>query len=331
MKNEHKAPRTVSRIIAVEEHFATKAFLEGPGHWLRKREDADQLIDRLCDLGEIRLNDMDAAGIDIQVLSLNAPGVEQLQPDKAVEMARESNEILAEAVKRYPLRFAGFASLATPSPEKAADELERMVQDYGFKGGVINGHSQGRYMDDEFFWPVLEKAESLNVPLQIHPSRPPQALIDTSYTGNFSTEIARRLSLFAWGWHIETAIHILRLILSGVFDRFPNLQIIVGHLGEGLSFMLPRIDQKLPKEATRLKKSIKDYFNSNLYFAVSGFNYLPPFLNLLHEVGTERILFSVDYPHGSISQACDFLERIPVSPVDREKIAHGNGELLLGL
>ncbi|MDX2481025.1 MAG: amidohydrolase family protein [Desulfuromusa sp.] len=328
MRNGLKETKSI-RTITLEEHYATPAFIEGPGRMHRGRT-SDQL-DQLYNLGDSRIAEMDEAGIDVQVLSLIAPGVDQIEGTGSIEMAREINDMLADAVRRHPNRFAGFANLATSAPDTAADELERMVLEHGFKGGLINGHTRGRYMDDEFFWPILERAEALKVPLHIHPARPPQQVVEASYTGNFSAEVTRLLATAAWGWHIETATHVLRLILSGAFDRYPNLQIIIGHLGESLPFMLPRIDSRLPKEITKLHRSTGDYLRENIHYTFSGFNFIPSFLNLLLEVGVDRIMFSVDYPLRSMTQAITFLEQLPVSPADREKIAHGNAEVLLGI
>ncbi len=331
MNSASKESGTTIRTITLEEHYATPAFIEGPGGHLKERAQAAQLIDQLCDLDDRRIADMDAAGIDVQVLSLNSPGVEQLDAAEAVELARDTNDLLADAVRRHPRRFAGFANLPTPSPDTAADELERVVLKHGFKGAVINGHTRGRYLDDEFFWPILERAEALQVPIYLHPTRPPQAVVEASYAGNYSAEVTAQLAAPAWGWHIETAIHVLRLILSGALDRYPRLQLVIGHLGEALPFMLPRIDRSLPMEVTKLHRPIGAYLRENLHYTVSGFNFIPTFLDLLLEVGVNRIMFSADYPFGSMSQARTFLEQLPVSPADKERIAHGNAELLLRL
>jgi predicted TIM-barrel fold metal-dependent hydrolase len=331
MNSKSKASRTTTRTITLEEHFATPAFLEGPGRLIKGRAQAAQLIDQLCDLGDRRIADMDAAGIDLQVLSLTSPGVDQLDATEAVKLARDTNDLLADAVGRYPSRFAGFATLPTAAPDTAADELERMVREHGFKGAMINGHTRGRYLDDEFFWPILERAEGLQVPLYLHPTPPPQTVIEASYAGNYAAEVTGLLATSAWGWHIETAIHILRLILSGAFDRYPRLQLVIGHLGEALPFMLPRIDRRLPMEVTKLHRPIGAYLRENLYYTVSGFNFIPTFLDLLLEVGINRIMFSADYPFGSMSQARSFLNQLPVSPADKERIAHENAEILLRL
>jgi predicted TIM-barrel fold metal-dependent hydrolase len=274
---------------------------------------------------------MDAAGIDVQILSLNSPGVEQLDPTESIKLARDTNDFLADAVRRHPTRFIGFAALPTTVPDTAADELERRVREHGFKGALINGHTRGRYLDDEFFWPILERAESLRVPIYLHPTPPPQPVIEASYTGNYAVEVTNRLAAAGWGWHIETAIHILRLILSGAFDRYPRLQFIIGHLGETLPFMLPRINRNLPMQLTKLQRPMGAYLRENLFYTVSGFNFMPTFLDLLLEVGVNRIMFSADYPYGSMSEACTFLDKLPVSPADKERIAHENVELLLRL
>jgi hypothetical protein len=274
---------------------------------------------------------MDAAGIDMQVLSLNAPGVEQLEAAAAVVLARQANDTLGEAVKRHPDRFAGFATLPTAAPEIAAGELERTVREYGFKGAAINGHTRGRYLDDPFFWPILERAEALQAPIYLHPTPPPQAVIQASYTGNFAPGVTAQLSASGWGWHIETAVHVLRIILGGVFDRYPHLQLVIGHMGEALPFMLPRLDHNLPTQLTKLERPIGAYLRENLYYTFSGFNYLPNFLDLLFQVGVDRIMFSADYPYASMLAARTFLEQLPLSPADKNRIAHGNAEQLLRL
>jgi predicted TIM-barrel fold metal-dependent hydrolase len=331
MNNALKVSRTTIRTIILEEHFATPAFLKDLGARMKERLQQAQVVDQLCDLGERRISDMDAAGIDVQVLSLTAPGVDQLDATEAVKIARNTNDILADAVRRHPSRFAGFATLPTASPETAAEELDRMVREHSFKGAVINGHIRGRYLDDEFFWPILERAEALQVPLYLHPTTPPQPVIDASYVGNYTVEVTERLSAAAWGWHIETATHTLRLILSGAFDRYPRLQIVIGHLGEALPFMLPRIDRNLPMAITKLHRPMGAYLRENVHYTISGFNFTPTFLDLFLEVGPSRIMFSADYPYGSMLQAHKFLDELPVSPADKERIAHGNAELLLRL
>jgi hypothetical protein len=287
--------------------------------------------DQLLDLGERRISDMDAAGVEVQVLSLTR-GLEGVEDQtEAVVLARDSNDVLAEALRRYPSRFAGFAALPVWVPERAADELERTVKEFGFKGAMIYGHSRGRYLDDKFFWPILARAEELNVPIYLHPIPPPEPVIRASYVGNYSRAVAEVLSAWGWGWHIETALHVLRLILSGAFDVYPRLQLLIGHLGEALPFMMPRIEHAFPVQVTKLDRSVGDYLRENVHYSFSGWNYIPAFLNLLLQVGVDRILFSADYPYQSMVDAINFLQQLPVSPQDKEKIAHGNAERLLHL
>ena len=335
----HDEDDTRLRTIALEEHYATTAFMRGPGRQLEESAESveadlpasarsEELIDKLRDIEDGRIADMDAADIDVQVLSLTAPGVEQLDASEARELAHDANNRLADAVRRHPDRFMGFAALPTPTPDAAADELERTVDEYGFDGAVINGHTKGLYLDDEFFWPILDRAEELRVPLYLHPTPPTNTVTDALYTGNFAPPVANMLATASWGWHIDTALHVVRLVLSGAFDRYPDLQLVVGHLGESLPFMLPRLESTLPREATGLDRPIGAYFRDNLYYTISGFNYLPPFHDLFSQVGADRILFSTDYPYASMEEARAFLDRLPVSPADREKIAHENAERL---
>jgi hypothetical protein len=323
------------RTITLEEHFVSPGFLAGPGkHFteqLRNRGPRGvRIYEQLQEIGDKRIAEMDAAGIDMQVLSLNAPGVEQAEAAEQLSIAVESNDFLAEAVKKNPRRFAAFAALATAAPEKAAEELDRRVRQQGFKGTLINGHTRGRYLDDKFFSPILERAEALDVPIYLHPTIPPKAVVEASFAG-FSPPVTAVLAGPGWGWHIETGVHLIRMILGGVFDRYPRLQVVIGHLGEGIPFMLPRLNRNLPKELTKLDRPFGAYLRENVHYTFGGFNFAATFLNLLLEVGVERIMFSVDHPYGSMAEARAFLQHLPVGEADRERIAHGNAEKLLGL
>lgn len=323
------------RIIAVEEHFVTPAFVAGPGkvstERLRtSRQGGGAIIEKLSEVGDKRVAEMDAAGIDMQVLSLNSPGVEQSDPDDAVAIARDANDFLSDAIKRHPTRFAGFASVPIQSPDKAAQELERCIRTLGFKGANINGHTRGRYLDDIHFTPVLECAEALGMPIYLHPTAPTETVVEALY-GGFSPAVSGVLATSGWGWHIETAVHVLRLILSGVFDRHPKLQVVIGHLGEGIPFMLPRLNKNLPVQMTKLERPVADYLRQNVHYTFGGFNFGPTFLNLLLEVGVDRIIFSIDYPYCSMEESRSFLQHLPVSETDRGRIAHGNAERLFGL
>lgn len=322
------------RTITLEEHFATPGFLEGPGRDLKEQarqvgSRAERVMRELCDLGDGRIAQMDAAGIDMQVLSLTAPGLEQLEATEAAALVRETNDALAEAVARYPRRLSGFATLPIAMPDQAVKELERRYKDQSFVGAVINGHQRGRYLDDPFFWSILEAAEALGAPIYLHPTRPPKPVIEASF-GRFAPMVTEMLAGPGFGWHIETAVHVLRMVLGGVFDRFPRLQVVIGHMGEGLPFFMQRVDA-MPVELTKLKRPVSAYLRDNLHYTFAGFNFLPTFLNLLHEVGVSRIMFSADHPYASMSKARAFLDEIPVSTTDRARIAHGNAEALFRL
>jgi uncharacterized protein len=233
-------------------------------------------------------------------------------------------------VARYPGRLAGFATVPVSAPDAAANELERAVSELGFPGAVINGHSQGRYLDDPFFAPVLERAASLNVPIYLHPTIPPAGVIESSYAG-FSADVTFALATVGWGWHINTATHVLRLILGGVFDRHPELQVIIGHMGEGTSFMLPRFDATLKPELTGLRHPVSTYLRRNLNYTFANFNDEATYANLVAQVGVGRVAFSTDYPFGSMRGCRDFLDQLPLGDDDRAAISYRNAERLLGV
>jgi predicted TIM-barrel fold metal-dependent hydrolase len=324
------------KTITLEEHFATPGFLNGPGRDLKEQAEkynnarAITLMPQLCDLGDHRIAEMDRAGIDMQIVSLTAPGVEQLEPSEAIALATETNDFVADAIKKHPSRFGGFATLPTAVPDKAAQELERRVKGQKFAGAIINGHNRGRYLDDKFFWPILECAEKIRAPIYLHPTRPPKPVIDASF-GGFSPLVSEIFAGPGWGWHIETAVHVLRMILGGVFDRFPGLQIVIGHMGEGLPGMFQRVDVMV-QAVTKLKHPVTAYLRENLHYTFSGFFFPATFLSLLLELGgIDRIMFSIDYPYQSMPEGRAFLEQLPVSAADKQRIAHGNAEQLFNL
>jgi uncharacterized protein len=323
------------RTITLEEHFGSPGWFAGPGQSFTERlrqggPSGAKTLQRLQDVGEARIAEMDAAGIDVQVLSLNSPGIEQADVAEQIAIARESNDFLADVVKNNPKRFAGFAALPVAAPEQAADELDRRVRQQGFKGTLINGHSRGRYLDDKFFWPILERAEALNVPIYLHPTVPAKPVADVLY-GGFSPAVSAMFASAGWGWHIETSVHLIRMILGGVFDRYPKLQVVIGHLGEGIPFMLPRLNRNLPVGMTKLDRPLGAYLRENVHYTFAGFNFPATFLDLLLEVGVDRIMFSTDYPYVPMVEARLFLDQIPVSAADRERIAHGNAERLFNI
>ena len=282
---------------------------------------------RLDDLAEARLQHMDESGVDVQVLSLTTPGVQNLEPAEAVALAEHANDLVARTVRARPDRFEGFATLPTPEPPAAARELERAVSDLGLKGAMICGRTRERNLDHPDFRPIYEAAARLRVPLYIHPQLPQPTVREAYYSG-FDEQLDLTFALGGVGWHLETGIQLLRLILSGTFDRLPELQVIVGHWGEAVLFYLERIDT-LSKPA-HLQCSVLDCFRRNVSVTPSGI-FSPRYLSWAMEVlGVERILFSTDYPFQFApgGGARRFLEDAALSQADRKQIAHGNWERL---
>lgn len=283
---------------------------------------------QLLDLDEIRLASMDEAGIDIQVLSHTAPSFQKFTGSDAVPMARRVNDRLAAAIKRHPTRFAGFAALPTSEPEAAADELARCVQELGFKGGMLHGLAHGEFVDRPRYWPIFARAEALDVPIYLHPSVPHPGVIEAYYQ-DYAKDFPILLRA-AWGYTIEAATQGVRMVLSGVFDKHPNLKIILGHLGEGLPFLSWRIDSALARPGQK-EVRFRDTFQRNFYVTTSGFFSDIALLCTLQELGVDRILFSVDYPFESNAPGPKWLERVPLSDEDKVKIASGNARRLLRL
>jgi hypothetical protein len=253
-----------------------------------------------------------------------------LPPDAGPAFARRYNDELAAVVRKHPDRFSAFAHLPLTAPEAAADELERTVRQHGFCGALINGLTGEKFLDDPMFDPVLERAEALGVPLYIHPGIPPESVRRAYYDG-FDPAVSYTFANAGWGWHAETAVHILRLVLSGALDRHPKLQLIIGHMGEGLPAMLARCDGTFGRTVKHLQRTVSETILDQVAITISGFFTFPPFIGALLTFGAERILFSVDYPFASNRVARDFLDTLPVNRSDKENIAHGNAERLLKL
>jgi predicted TIM-barrel fold metal-dependent hydrolase len=287
--------------------------------------------DQLRDVGAGRLDDMDAAGITLQVLSVAQAGADLLPGEEGGNLARDINDRLALTVAEHPDRYAAFAHLPTSAPELAADELERCVEEHGFLGGMVNGTTGGLFLDDPKFESLLARFERLGAPLYIHPAPPPPAVREIYYDrlpGNSSL----LLSIAGWGWHSETAIHVLRLVLSGALDRHPKLKLIIGHMGEGLPAMFARCDQVFADEARdRLTRTVSQTMTDQVWVTTSGFFSLPPLTALLMTFGADRVLFSVDYPFSPNAKGTDFLRSLPIPEADKIKLAHGNADRLLGL
>ena len=308
--------------------------LDGLGVWGMLKEvvgaPGSMGVLRAMELGEGRIAAMDEAGIDIQVLQLTSPGVQVYDTRQAMDLAQSTNERLAEAVRAHPDRLAGLATIAPQDPRAAAEELERAVKTLGLKGGLINSHTKGEYLDEPKFSVIFEKAQELDVPIYIHPRVPAQDMVKP-FQKYFGLEAA------AFGFPMDASLHALRLILSGVFDDYPKLKIVLGHMGEGLPFWLPRIDKKMaffgsiqpPKR--KLEKAPSQYFLENFHITTSGMNYEAP-LKLAHEVmGPDRVMFAVDYPFEENEEAVRVMDGAPISDEDKAKIYQTNAERVFKL
>lgn len=336
--------------ISVEEHFFTEDFVaylksrkEFPRLEVFKDEKGNKVeklefftmapgaIDALLEVGEGRVKYMDEVGIDMQVLSLMNPGVEIFDAATGIALAKKANDDLAKIIQKYPKRFTGLAALPAQDPAAAAKELERSVKDLGLKGAKINSHINGEFLDNQKYWPILAMAEKLRVPIYLHPRVPPDSMIKAFI--DYPTLVG---SMF--GFACETGLHAMRLICSGVFDKYPGLIIILGHLGEALPHWMWRLDSRYRREgfasdpvASKLKKRPSQYIKDNFMVTTSGMFWEPPFLSTYLALGAERIMFAVDHPLESSKEAVAFMDALSICDIDKEKIYHGNIERLLGL
>jgi uncharacterized protein len=322
------------KIIGLEEHLITADVIDASSAvdplWqdlALKRSSEGETARRLADLGADRLAAMDETGLDVSVLSLTAPGVQNLEPAEAVALQTATNDRIAEAVRAHPDRLQGFATLATPSPPDAAAELQRAVTRLGFNGAMLFGRTRDRNLDDPEFWPIFEAAEALRAPLYLHPQTPVPGVRAAYYNG-LGDALDSAFATFGIGWHYETGMQLTRMILRGVFDRFPDLQVIVGHWGEVVLFYLERLERLAA--AARLERPLADYFRSNVFITPSGM-YTGRYLRWAVEVvGVERIMFSTDYPFvpGGDGAARRFLADADLDEQGRELVASGNWERL---
>jgi predicted TIM-barrel fold metal-dependent hydrolase len=313
------------RIIAIEEHFVSPMMArEFSGH--HKLSSFMHSTRRLEDLGIARIREMDEAGIDVQVISHLQPGPQVFEPDLSVALARQANNILHDGIQVHPERFAGFAALPTPNPEAAADELERTVSEFAFKGAMITGLSNGSFLDDRKFWPIFERAAKLDVPIYLHPAIPSETVVKTYYDGYRNDEYPILMGA-VWGFTVETATHALRLILSGVFQEYPQLKIILGHLGETLPFLLWRLEWTY-NNLTK-KSGIAECFRRHFYVTTSGNFSQPALLCTMMELGGNRILFAVDWPFNSNVEGVAFIRAASLKPEEKSRIFAGNAAGLL--
>jgi 5-carboxyvanillate decarboxylase len=296
-----------------------------------KTERTRFVFDRLQDLGERRLADMDAAGIDRQVISLTAPGTQILGRDAGVAIATLANDRLAEACQRYPGRFSGLTAIAPQDPAAAAKEIERGHHDLGFKGVIINAHTHGEYLDDQKFWPIFEAAEALDTPIYLHPSTPPKDMIGPLLAAGLDGAI--------YGFAVDTGMHVLRIITSGVFDQFPGLRLVVGHLGEALPFWLYRLDymhaatvRAQRYEAMKpIKRQPSEYLRENVWVTTSGVAWAPAIMFCRDVLGPDRVLYAMDYPYQYVPDEVTAHENLPITPEEKAGLFQGNAERVFRL
>jgi 2,3-dihydroxybenzoate decarboxylase len=307
------------RKIALEEHFLSPGFED---YWLPTMGNVDQkavsaLVARLKDFGEARLTGMDSAGIARSVLSVSGPGV-QAERDNAtaVRRAAEANDFLAGEIAKRPDRYSGFAHLPMQDAHAAADELERCMRELKFCGAMINGHTNGQYLDHASLFPFWERAEALGATIYIHPTDP--------ISPAPSLEGVEGLRRATWEWGFETGSHALRLVFSGLFDRFPRAKVALGHLGETLPYLLWRFDSRAKLYGVKLGKKPSDYIKQNLVVTNSGMNAAEPLNCALAALGTERVMFAADYPFEQATEGGEFLDAVELPEATREAVAFGN-------
>ena len=322
------------KIIGLEEHVVVPELLAAwssiPGfqQTTEKGFGDARIAQRLRNVSDRRISDMDDQGIDVQVLSLTTPGVHNLSPADSVVVAREANEALAEIVAKNTQRFQAFAAIPTPAPESAADELERAIVKLGFRGAMLNGRTGNKSADAPQFDSLYEAAERLDSPLYLHPQVPTRAICEGYYSG-FSSQVDSVFASFGLGWYYETGVQLLRMIFSGVFDRHPRLQVIVGHWGKVVLFLLEHT-AKMESTGLHLERPLADYFRENVWITGSGLLSERYLRWTVEVVGVERIMYSTDYPFMDTSggKARSFLEHLPLTEIEKASIAAGNWERL---
>ena len=302
------------------------------GYYLTNPSERTQAVAaRLEDLGARRLADMDATGIAVQILSLTSPGVQIFEADTAAGLARDVNDELAAAIASHPTRYAGLAAIAPQNPSAAAKELERAVSGLKLKGAIVNSHTQGEYLDDPKFWDIFAAAEALDVPVYLHPNTPPNAMIEPF--------MERGLDGAVFGFAVETGLHALRLVVSGVFDRFPDLKIVLGHLGEGLPYWLFRIDfmhgasVRANRYASqpKLERKASEYLRENFYYTTSGMAWTPPIRYVQSVMGVERLMYAMDYPYQFVPEEVNVTDELPIPYEELKAFYQTNAERVFKL
>ena len=302
------------------------------GYYLNNPSERTRAVaERLEDLGERRLADMDATGIAMQVLSLTSPGVQIFDAPTAVSLARAANDELAAAIAAHPTRYAGLAAISPQNPAAAAKELERGVRELGLKGAIVNSHTHGEYLDDAKFWDILAAAEALDVPIYIHPNTPPNSMIRPF--------LERGLDGAVFGFAVETSLHALRIVVSGAFDRFPRLRIVLGHLGEGLPYWLFRIDfmhgasVRSGRYASqpKLQRKASEYLRENFYYTTSGMAWTPPIRYVQDVMGMDRVMYAMDYPYQFVPDEVRVTDDLPIPTEHHRQFYETNAERVFKL
>lgn len=296
-----------------------------------KTERSKFVFDRLQDLGDLRLADMDTAGVDRQVISLTAPGTQILQAADGVAIATLANDRLADACRRHPGRFSGLTAIAPHDPGAAVKEIERGHRELGFKGVIINAHTHGEYLDNQKFWPVFEAAEALGTPIYLHPSTPPRNMISPLLEAGLDGAI--------YGFAVDTGMHVLRIITAGVFDRFPALKLVVGHLGEALPFWLYRVDymHAATVKAGRyesmkpIRRKPSEYLRENVWVTTSGMAWAPAIMFCREVLGADRVLYAMDYPYQYVPDEVTAHENLPLNLEEKKALFQTNTETVFGL
>ncbi|HLI77963.1 MAG TPA: amidohydrolase family protein [Acidobacteriaceae bacterium] len=318
------------RTITLEEHFVTQDFIKATdAYGAGTPQGIQEMRGKLLDLGEGRLAAMDEAGIHMQVLSLAALGVNKLAAAEQTAVLRGVHDELASAVAKHPDRFKAFATPGLKEPQQAVKEIERCVRELGFVGVLLDGTTDGKFLDAPEFFPVLEAIAELGVPLYVHPAPPPRAVTEVYYSG-LPEEVGHLLSIAGWGWHAENGLHMLRLIVSGVMDRLPKLRVIVGHMGEGVPYALARSSGILSGPA-KLQRSVADTLKAQFWVTTSGYFTRPPFECARAVLGFDRLMYSVDYPFSPNIRGVDFLKSLELSAEDEAAFRGGHAAAVLGV
>jgi predicted TIM-barrel fold metal-dependent hydrolase len=321
------------RTITLEEHFVTRDFLHATGAEDGHTPDFMRALRaRLLDLGEGRIAAMDEGGVDLQVLSLASMGIDKLSPADESTVLHDAHDEVAAAVAANPTRLAAFATPGLRDPAGAVKELQRCITQLHFKGLMVDGTTEGKFLDAPDFFPLLEACVALDVPLYIHPAPPPQPVFD-AYYANLPGESGHMLSIAGWGWHSETAIHILRMILAGVFERLPKLRVIIGHMGEGLPYALARTNGVLSQATKTHSRNVFETITSQVWITTSGYFTRPPFDCCRAVIGLDRMLYSIDYPFSypfsPTTKGRDYLSTLDLTEAEQNHFTHGLAETLL--